>query len=51
MCREKIRWKKARIFATVISENCGEVAPEHKIRINDSKKVCLDCFRDYSRGW
>ncbi|ATW27538.1 FmdE family protein [Candidatus Formimonas warabiya] len=41
----------ARIFNTVICENCGEGAPEHKIRIQDGKKVCLDCFRDYSRGW
>ncbi len=43
--------EKARLFATVVCENCGEGAPEHKIRINEGKKVCLACFKDYSRGW
>ena len=43
--------EKARINTTVICEECGEGAPEPKIRINDGKKVCLDCFKDYSRGW
>jgi len=42
--------EKARIFTTVECDLCGEGAPEHKIRINDGKKVCLDCFKDYSRG-
>jgi formylmethanofuran dehydrogenase subunit E len=40
---------KARLFTSVICETCGESAPEHKIRLNDGKKVCLDCFEDYSR--
>ena len=35
--------KKARIYTTLVCELCGESAPEHKIRINDGKKVCLDC--------
>ncbi len=43
--------EKARIFTTIVCEICGEGAPEHKIRINDGKKLCLDCFHDYSRGW
>jgi len=43
--------EKARLFTTVVYEICGEGAPEHKLRINDGKKVCLDCFKDYSRGW
>lgn len=43
--------RKARLFKTVICENCGESAPEHKIRFSNGKKVCLDCFHDYSRGW
>lgn len=43
--------QKARLFTTVICEKCGEGAPEHKMRMNDGKKVCLDCFKDYSRGW
>ncbi len=42
---------KARIFSNVECEICNENAPEHKIRMMDGKKVCLDCFEDYSRGW
>lgn len=40
----------ARRFATVICEECGEGAPEHKIRLQKGKKVCLDCFKAYDRG-
>lgn len=43
--------EKARLFKTVICENCGEGAPEYKMRIQDGKIVCLDCFKDYNRGW
>ena len=43
--------EKARIFTSVKCELCGESAPEHKIRLMDGKKVCLDCFEDYKRGW
>ncbi|WP_425059987.1 hypothetical protein SCACP_06230 [Sporomusa carbonis] len=43
--------EEARIFTTVICEKCGEGAPEHKIRLNNGKKVCCDCFVDYNRGW
>ena len=42
---------KAKIFNTVICEECGEGAPEHKIRIKDGKKVCLDCAEDYTRRY
>ena len=41
----------ARLFATVQCELCGEGAPEHKIRLQEGKKVCLGCFKPYSRGW
>lgn len=41
----------ARIFTSVVCESCGESAPEHKMRLQDGKKVCLDCFKDYVRGW
>lgn len=41
----------ARIFTTVICESCGEGASENKIRLFEGKKVCLDCFKGYSRGW
>jgi len=43
--------EKARIFNTIICEKCGEGAPEHKIRIQDKKMICLDCFEDYTRGF
>lgn len=43
--------EKARLFNTIICEECGEGAAEHKIRIQNGKKVCLDCFNEYTRGW
>lgn len=43
--------ERARIFNSIICEICGESAAEHKIRIAEGKKVCLDCFKEYSRGW
>ncbi len=41
----------ARLFTSIICEQCGEGASEHKMRLQEGKKVCLDCFSDYSRGW
>lgn len=41
----------AKIFNSVTCESCGESAPEHKMRLQDGQKVCLDCFKDYDRGW
>ncbi|MCB2218701.1 FmdE family protein [Desulfofustis glycolicus] len=41
----------ARLFTSVVCEDCGEAAPEHKVRLHQGKRVCLDCFPDYSRGW
>lgn len=41
----------ARLFNTIICENCKEGVPEHKIRISNGKKLCLDCFEEYTRGW
>lgn len=43
--------EKARLFNTIICQECGEGAAEHKIRIQNGKKVCLDCFKEYTRGW
>ena len=43
--------ENARIFSSVVCENCGESSPEHKIRFQGGKKVCLDCFGEYTRGW
>jgi len=42
--------ERARLFETVLCEECGEGAPEHKIRLQEGKKVCLDCFKPYDRG-
>ncbi len=41
----------ARLFANETCEICGEAAPENKMRLHEGKKVCLDCFPDYNRGW
>lgn len=30
---------------------CGEYTTEHKIRLQDGKLVCLDCFKPYGRDW
>lgn len=43
--------EQARIFASKICAICGEAAPEHKMRLQEGKTVCLDCFKDYDRGW
>jgi len=43
--------EKARIFQTIICEICGEGASEPKMHLQDGKKVCVDCFEDYTRGW
>lgn len=43
--------ENAIIFQSIICESCGESAPEHKMRLQNGQKVCLDCFKDYQRGW
>lgn len=43
--------EKARLFNTLICDECGEGAPEHKMRLMNGKTVCIDCFKDYDRGW
>ena len=43
--------EKARLFNTLICDICGEGAPEHKMRYQDGKTVCLDCYQAYDRGW
>lgn len=42
---------KAKIFNSVTCESCGEKTSENKMRLCNGKKVCLDCFEEYSRGW
>ncbi|NLK00596.1 MAG: formylmethanofuran dehydrogenase [Clostridia bacterium] len=43
--------EKARLFRRVDCEVCGEGAAEHKMRLQDGKKVCMDCLIVYDRGW
>ena len=43
--------EKARLFNTIVWEKCGEGAPEHKIRFQEGKRVCLDCFKEYIRNF
>ena len=43
--------ERARIFSSITCDKCGESAAEHKIRLQEGKQVCLDCFQEYSRGW
>lgn len=40
----------ARIFNSINCECCGEAASENMIRIQEGKKVCLDCFSDYNEA-
>ncbi len=39
----------ARIFESYKCECCGENTAANWIRIQDGKKVCLDCYREYNR--
>lgn len=41
----------ARIFKSVKCDVCGETAPDYKMRLQEGKTVCMDCFNAYSRGW
>ena len=39
----------ARLFPSIDCEVCGESTAEPYIRIENGKKVCLDCFHEYFR--
>jgi len=41
--------ESARLFPSVDCEVCGESTAEPYIRLENGKKVCLDCFREYFR--
>lgn len=41
--------EEARLFPSVDCERCGESTAEPYIRLENGKKVCLDCFADYFR--
>ncbi|KJS79747.1 MAG: formylmethanofuran dehydrogenase [Peptococcaceae bacterium BICA1-8] len=40
---------KARIFSSILCEECGEYFMEPRGRMQYGKIVCLSCFQDYSR--
>ena len=41
--------EEARIFNSFVCEKCGEVVAESFLRIENGKKICLDCFSEYTR--
>ena len=41
--------EKARIFDSYVCECCGETAGANWIRIQNGKKLCVDCARAYDR--
>ena len=41
----------ARIFATIVCEECGEGTAESRIRLEGGRRLCLDCCKPYGRGW
>lgn len=41
--------EKARIFLSETCELCGEKSSEQFTRLQEGKKVCLDCYSDYKR--
>lgn len=42
---------RAKIFHSIKCECCGESAREDLIRIQNGRKVCLDCFEGYESRW
>jgi formylmethanofuran dehydrogenase subunit E len=41
--------EEARLFNSVICEECGEKTAENYARLQNGKKLCLDCYSPYSR--
>lgn len=41
--------ERARLFGSFKCEVCGETTMESMMRLEDGKKVCLDCFHPYTR--
>ncbi|MBS6397697.1 MAG: TraR/DksA C4-type zinc finger protein [Clostridiales bacterium] len=39
----------ARIFGSCVCECCGETAGENWIRLQNGRKLCVDCYRTYDR--
>jgi formylmethanofuran dehydrogenase subunit E len=43
--------EKERVFLTVTCEECGEPTGEHRMRLKNGHRVCLDCFDEYDKRW
>lgn len=41
--------ERARLFQSVICEECGEVTAEPYIHIENGRKLCSDCYHPYTR--
>lgn len=41
--------EEAHIYKSIPCEKCGELTAEPYIRLDQEKKVCLDCYDDYFR--
>lgn len=41
--------ERARLFESYRCDCCGEVTSENMIRLQNGKKLCLDCYREYDR--
>ena len=41
--------ERARLFKTVTCEVCGESTTENHVRLQEGKKLCLECYKPYSR--
>ena len=41
--------ERARIFQSYKCDCCGEVTGSNWIRIQDGKKLCVDCYKSYNR--
>jgi len=39
----------AKLFQSIVCEGCGETAAENYIRLQEGRKLCLDCHEPYSR--
>ena len=42
--------EEARLFESVNCEMCGESTAEPYVRLDNSRKVCLDCYTEYRRN-
>lgn len=42
--------EKARMFISVICEQCGEACREDRARLQEGRTLCMHCFKPYDRG-